>query len=396
MSIYFKNKNEKQECNFCDFVNKQIRSCITSPVFFILSFAILGFIIIFFHYNENSEGITMLMWAFACMSIGALIGFLFGIPKTKQKRKKDSIKQTNAKYIFSSENNSHGTNQEPNTNLEDVSDWLTKILIGVGLVEIEKIGPSLYSLAEVLGKSISQTSTGTNDHLMYALALIIYFLIIGFFFGYLSTRIIISREFLKADNLDLEEVKGQLYSIEARVREHEEISALVSQADEYRSIARILKDMNNNQINSEKIIKERIRFMERSKLVLKQVRDLDPKNIPAAIGMAKYYARSEVADYPRAIEILTNIIATQTDQPTITMSRVYYNRACYYNRLAENERNTGLDNIYFKSAVNDLNEAIKLNPYYREFLEYDSDWEIIKDSDAFKRSLCTKSDTKSS
>jgi len=55
---------------------------------------------------------------------GSLVGFLFGVP---QYRRPDHSSTRNA--------NSTTT---PNTNLEQISDWLTKIIVGVGLELIRK------------------------------------------------------------------------------------------------------------------------------------------------------------------------------------------------------------------------------------------------------------------
>ena len=55
--------------------------------------------------------------------IGGLVGFLFGIPRAVQ----GSTAPTGAAQY------------QANTNLEQVSDWLTKIIVGVSLVEIGRI-----------------------------------------------------------------------------------------------------------------------------------------------------------------------------------------------------------------------------------------------------------------
>ena len=40
------------------------------------------------------------------------------------------------------------TQYQGNTNLEQVSDWLTKIIVGIGLVQIGHIVPALSKFAE--------------------------------------------------------------------------------------------------------------------------------------------------------------------------------------------------------------------------------------------------------
>src|SRR5579864_2469151 len=53
------------------------------------------------------------MWCLSCLSIGAAVGFLFGIPKVLQGDGK-ILSGTAAAY-----------RQRVNTNLEEISDWLT-------------------------------------------------------------------------------------------------------------------------------------------------------------------------------------------------------------------------------------------------------------------------------
>lgn len=52
--------------------------------------------------------------------VGGMIGFLFGVPR---------------KNLAAEANNNRlaGRSYTPNTNLEHISDWLTKIIVGVGL-----------------------------------------------------------------------------------------------------------------------------------------------------------------------------------------------------------------------------------------------------------------------
>ena len=63
---------------------------------------------------------TAIAIAGAAAVVGGVVGFLFGIPLTSKQR---AAAANDSQY-------------EPNTNLEQVSDWLTKIIVGVGLVQL--------------------------------------------------------------------------------------------------------------------------------------------------------------------------------------------------------------------------------------------------------------------
>jgi hypothetical protein len=73
---------------------------------------------------------------------------------------------------------------ETNTNLEQVSDWLTKIIVGVGLTQIGRVLPALTKLSENLKAPLGgQPSSGT-----FGLALTISYTLLGFLFFYLWSR----------------------------------------------------------------------------------------------------------------------------------------------------------------------------------------------------------------
>jgi hypothetical protein len=76
-------------------------------------------------------------------------------------------------------------NYVSNTNLEQISDWLTKIIVGLGLTQINKIPGELNAL----GLQLAPVFGGGEVGWVAALATVLYFLINGFLFGYLWTRI---------------------------------------------------------------------------------------------------------------------------------------------------------------------------------------------------------------
>lgn len=116
----------------------------------------------------------------AAFGVGAVVGFLFGIPRRLQREDVDP---------------GPGVSLVVNTNLEQISDWLTKIIVGVGLVEIGEIGTGLDSIAEsvALGTQASASS--------FALGLLIYSLVDGFLLAYVWTRVELSAQLALADAL---------------------------------------------------------------------------------------------------------------------------------------------------------------------------------------------------
>lgn len=117
------------------------------------------------------------MAAAAPFSLGVFIGFLFGIPKTRQE---PPLRDGERAHPV-----------QPNTNLEQISDWLTKILIGVGLTQLTQIPRELQGVAEYLAHSIGGEANGASG---VVAAILVYFSIAGFLWGFLVTRLILEPE----------------------------------------------------------------------------------------------------------------------------------------------------------------------------------------------------------
>jgi len=118
--------------------------------------------------------------AAAAGAIGAFLGFLFGIPKTLQSNLLDS---------------GEGTRYLANTNLEQISDWLTKILVGIGLVQIARAPDALSSLADALAPAFG----GNEASPTFALSLTIYSAVSAFVMTYLWTRALLRGVLQAAD-----------------------------------------------------------------------------------------------------------------------------------------------------------------------------------------------------
>lgn len=80
-----------------------------------------------------------------------------------------------------------------NTNLEQISDWLTKILVGVGLVQLGSIVDSLGDLADYIAEALGGGPAGAP----FALALVMYFTVAGFLVAYLWTRLNLTGAFAR-------------------------------------------------------------------------------------------------------------------------------------------------------------------------------------------------------
>lgn len=145
---------------------------------------VAGLIIILL--QKISPRIPAFLWALACLGLGAVVGFLFGIPRAVQQEAPNLAGQQ------------RDYTQRVNTNLEQISDWLTKIIVGVGLVELRRVPELLNRASEFISKGIGNTPQTK----VLAAAIIIYFVIQGFMSSYLGTRVYLAGAFIRAANDD--------------------------------------------------------------------------------------------------------------------------------------------------------------------------------------------------
>jgi hypothetical protein len=111
---------------------------------------------------------------------GALLGFLFGIPRVlaaDQFVNHDSPQNQTSDAIVA------------NTNLEQISDWLTKILVGVGLTQFGEILSGAGRLFATVGPSLGAGSAAT----VFAGGIILYSIATGFAVGWLFTSLHLGR-----------------------------------------------------------------------------------------------------------------------------------------------------------------------------------------------------------
>jgi hypothetical protein len=113
-------------------------------------------------------------------AVGTLFGFLFGIPRTLQDQGGAGTQATSGS----------GPLQATNTNLEQISDWLTKILVGVGLTQLNNIRHELRDLGNYFAIGSSPAVT---------LAMVLNFSVAGFLTGYLLTRLFLTGAFLAVE-----------------------------------------------------------------------------------------------------------------------------------------------------------------------------------------------------
>lgn len=145
-----------------------------------------------------------LLIAFAALAVGAFAGFLFGLPRSLTSS--DFRAAAQAKVVArekllagnqegfqdgaASESPAGRQASEVNTNLEKISDWLTTIIVGVGLTKLQEIPGGIETFGERVAPYFGYGGK------VFGIAAGLFFLIGGFFLTYVGTRVKLSFLFL--------------------------------------------------------------------------------------------------------------------------------------------------------------------------------------------------------
>lgn len=89
------------------------------------------------------------------------------------------------------------TTKDANTNLEEIADWLTKILLGAGLTQVAKLPDALEAMAK---KVTPIAGPGAANVVPVVISTWLFFGVLGFFMGYLMTRLFVAGALTRADS----------------------------------------------------------------------------------------------------------------------------------------------------------------------------------------------------
>lgn len=106
---------------------------------------------------------------------GSLLGFIFGVPR----------------FRVSDRGEGPQGSLNPNTNLEQISDWLTKIIVGATLVQLRELSAAIGALSVLIGAALGLPN---RDGAIAAGAVLVYFFGTGFMWGYLWCSLRVFKE----------------------------------------------------------------------------------------------------------------------------------------------------------------------------------------------------------
>lgn len=179
-------------------------------------------------------GIIILCAALVC---GFFVGILFGIPKRNTKA---------------------DDNYALNNSLVEISEWLTKIIVGLGLVHLKRM-PSYFASFGTYINTHFNSKVAQLD--IFANATVIYFGVLGLYLGYHYMRLIFSLEIAETDiEIQNKEKLDAIHKAELAIKEKEEAEAIAQIAKENEEkakqsestvISETVELLNNNISNKE-------------------------------------------------------------------------------------------------------------------------------------------------
>jgi hypothetical protein len=113
----------------------------------LLAAAVLVSILLGGFTGDGGAGVTLFLLFAAASAVGALLGFLFGLPRARVADLTGDVPGPRASTFYLT-----------NSNLIKVSDWLTTIVIGLGLVNLGKVVPALRALGHALHRPLGGTA----------------------------------------------------------------------------------------------------------------------------------------------------------------------------------------------------------------------------------------------
>ena len=167
--------------------------------FWIIFIIFFGLIAIYEYTNYiDTNYSVVVIWAIAYFFLGGLFGCVLGVPKGVSKPQIEAPK--NPPILVSNQPQAiEQTSQliptakitynKQNTNLTDISDWLTKIIIGAGLVQLNKIPGFVMKVAGRMAQGIHLAAIGSSQ--MLCAGIIIYYTCFGLIAGYFVMRSIL-------------------------------------------------------------------------------------------------------------------------------------------------------------------------------------------------------------
>ena len=266
------------------------------------------------------------LWGIAWMASGFLFGFLFGIPKSLQRKSASEDSESKSNQTDGTAQNGNSSEiLRVNTNLEEISDWLTKVLVGATLTQVVRIPRYVSTVANFMaGNSSSDIQSS------FSAALLIYFGSVGFLAGYLLTRLFFSGAFKRGDREILPSFAAlaqlQSFVVSGKATDpSKSLQELTKKISQTPISANSNAELANAVAVSSLVQGNNLRAFEATDIVLQR----DPKDPWALLNRARLFAQIGT-DVRATVEQLQQSKASITQETSADIVETIYSELAYY------------------------------------------------------------------
>lgn len=309
-----------------------------------------------------------LVFGLSAFSLGMALGLLFGVPRAL----------TDAADQPSQVDEAMPLAYTPNTNLEQISDWLTKLLVGAGLTQVSNVTVWARNLGDALAPSLGGAKVPGASAV--GVAIVLYFSVAGFLLGFLLTRVYLPGVFRRADeaarvrSLAEREIGGEIVETEDK-----DLDSLTDMEKEqvlslYRRIIQ-LEDRGISPLSDTgyRRLARRLKRGERYREAVhayERAYELNPGD-PTPLNLAGVVLSRDLKQHDQAAELYRRALAVAPEYTSAV-----YNLAC-------NEARRGND----RNALNLLSAAIAGDEKYREMARGDEAFSGLDENEHFQSLL---------
>ena len=356
-------------------LNKQQRSIRFAGLnwsFFIL--IVFGFVAIHYFTGCWQKTAVASLWALAALALGAIVGLLFGIQRVVQNKEEGATKN------------------EINNNLAEVSDWLTKIIVGVGLVELSTLPGKIHKVAQPLADCLAGC-VGSQCGLAMALAIIIFYSAVGFLIGFVDYRTLIALMISEADydvqnpNKTLQQMANQVDEVAAKMQMlsvNQEISKRENKWFELTQSALTAADRavtNEDKASANGQLKNILSQLQ-------QAQASQPTSRILAILIGRLH--EQAGQVQNCLSVLKTTLDKRREakiNPNVDDAALFYNLACYENKIAIAASSEAEKERLRESAWAKLKESCKIDGTNKQEAAIDSYLEGLFDAPNRKQEL---------
>lgn len=296
-------------------MEKIIKICNNKYLNYACLFTILSSVIILLYSLSTSSFAdyvrlagTLILLQFFSFFAGSFLGFLFGFPAH------DNVEFQN-KY-------------QRNSSLKEITSWLTKIIVGVTLIELKDI----FTFSQILVNKLSIYLVDDSSQVVIISCVLGVFFVLGFIVIYILSVTTIFEELVKNDKYINQLLSGQIMN----PNELNINNALTADFSEMDSTTKqeIISYVSKNGVNNlEPMLSKRLgKFLfamkeyDRAAKAYKAAYDKDNEDRYSLLNYC--FIRSKyLKDFDKANKELKSYISDNPD-----FAPAYYNLACNYNR----------------------------------------------------------------